>query len=161
MLITSPQRCRIKHDAVALLSSLIADEPKHHRTINSRSSSKQHRVPRLFHFSIIKHPPHASDTASHSIKWANERRRGGKIIFPLCYRINSMKIQFRFPVVERWKNSPLPFARSSHFPPTFAFLIFYFVKVSCSCVYLKPVNSQQTLFPLSHPPPPERWYFFP
>lgn len=70
-----------------------------------------------------------------------------KNYFPLCYRINSMKIQFRLPVVENVQF----FSAAVHrrVPPTFAFLIFYFVKVSCSCVslrHLKPVNSQQTHF---------------
>lgn len=83
-----------------------------------------------------------------SVREETERRENN---FPLCYRINSMKIQFRFPVVEN-----VQFFADVHrrVPPTFAFLIFYFVKVSCSCVsirYLKPVNSQQTHFRPHHP----------
>lgn len=70
--------------------------------------------------------------------------------FSLCYRINSMKIQFCFPVVENVKKS-LFVLRSTHVC-LFNFLLcqsFLFVRFSRSLLYLKPVNFQQTLFPSS------------
>lgn len=47
-----------------------------------------------------------------------------------------MKIQFCFPVVENVKKKKEFTFTLFNVPPTFAFLIFYFVKVSCSCVPL-------------------------
>lgn len=75
-----------------------------------------------------------------------------------------MKIQFCYPVVENVKRVSFLFIPCSMFivPPTFAFLIFYFVKVSCSCASPSTWNlsiPNEHFFPSA--PSPLIWTFFP
>lgn len=116
--------------------------------------NKPNRCQLLIRSSSIKRFPHKTFTftlVKMALRWMEAKKREEKIIFHFVIELIQWKFNFAF-----LSSGMFNFFAAAHrrVPPTFAFLIFYFVKVSCSCVslrYLKPVNSQQTHFRPIHP----------